>query len=351
MSRLFSSEAVSKWHPDKYADQISDAILTECLRQDKNSHVACETLVKNHTVVLAGEITTKADIDYEAIVHRVADNLGYQVDEVINLLTKQSPEIDRAVDKESSIGAGDQGMMYGYAVKGQDYLPYGFLLANKFIKALEAATEKDHILKGDAKVQVTVDLPETGSLGTANPMSVKTVLVSVCYNEDHALEFIEGYVHKILSNVDCKVIDYCNLIVNPSGMWTLGGPDADCGLTGRKIVCDQYGGYAPVGGGAFSGKDPTKVDRSGAYMARKIACAVVDEFDVDSCEIQLAYGIGLSEPLSVNVKTSVPELDNYISKWISEKYDLTPKGMIEYLHLLDLDYYDIAKGCHMVHFN
>lgn len=351
MSRLFSSEAVSKWHPDKYADQISDAILTECLRQDKNSHVACETLVKNHTVVLAGEITTKADIDYEAIVHRVADDLGYQVDEVINLLTKQSPEIDRAVDKESSIGAGDQGMMYGYAVKGQDYLPYGFLLANKFIKALEAATEKDHILKGDAKVQVTVQLPEQGSLGHADPFSVKTILVSVCYEEGYSLDFIKDYVEKILSSVDCKAVTFAKLIVNPSGVWTLGGPDADCGLTGRKIVCDQYGGYAPVGGGAFSGKDPTKVDRSGAYMARKIACAVVDEFDVDSCEIQLAYGIGISEPLSVNVSTSVPELDNYISKWISEKYDLTPKGMIEYLHLLDLDYYDIAKGCHMVHFN
>lgn len=350
MNGLFSCEAVSKYHPDKYADQISDAILTECLRQDRASHVACETLVKGGTVVLAGEITTKADIDYESIVRKVAGDLNYRVDRVLDFITKQSPEIEKAVDGDDTVCAGDQGMMYGYAVKGQDYLPYGFYLANRFVKALEEATEKDHILKGDAKVQVTVQLPEQGSLGHADPFSVKTILVSVCYEEGYSLNAIRDYVEKILSGVDCKAVTFAKLVVNPSGIWTLGGPDADCGLTGRKIVCDQYGGYAPVGGGAFSGKDPTKVDRSASYMARKIACAVVDEFDVDSCEIQLAYGIGIAEPLSVNVRTSIPQLDGYISKWISGKYDLTPKGIIDYLGLLDLDYYKISKGCHMLYF-
>jgi len=351
MCKLFSCEAVSKYHPDKYADQISDAILTECLKQDKTSHVACETMVKDRTVIIAGEITTSANVDYEAVVRKVARDLNYKVDNIINLITKQSPEINNAVVSNKDIGAGDQGMMFGYAVKGQDYIPYGFYLANKFVKALEEATEKDHILKGDAKVQVTVDLPEDGKFGVADPFRVKTVLVSVCYDEQYSLDFIKSYVEKIMCNTDYKVATFCKLIINPSGVWTIGGPEADCGLTGRKIVCDQYGGYAPVGGGAFSGKDPSKVDRSGAYMARKIACAVIDEFEVDTCEIQLAYGIGIAEPLSVNVKTNVPVMDKYISKWISTNYNLTPKGIIEYLNLLNLDYYEISKGCHMTYFN
>lgn len=348
---LFSSEQVTKYHPDKYADQISDAILTECLRQDKKSHVACETMVKNDTVILAGEITTSGDIDYEGIVRKVGSDLNYKVGNVINLITEQSPEINHAVVSDAKTGAGDQGMMYGYAVKGQDYLPYGFYLANRFTKALEKATVKDGILKGDAKVQVTVELPDSGSYGLGTPESVNTILVSVCHKEGYSLDYIRDYVTSIISKVDYRVVDYANLIINPSGLWTFGGPSADCGLTGRKIVCDQYGGYAPVGGGAFSGKDPSKVDRSGAYMARKIACAVIDEFEVNRCQIQLAYGIGIAEPLSVNVSTDgSASLDKYISKWIRSNYDLTPSGIIWHLDLLNLDYYKIAGGCHMTHF-
>ena len=346
---LFSTEMVNKYHPDKFADQISDAILTYYLKHDPYAHVACECLAKGSTIVLGGEITSTVDgkQEHRAIVEDVASRLGYHVDGFVDLITPQSVQIGDAVNSCRTLGAGDQGMMFGYACRGGRYhLPYGQELAIGIIGAIEADVSENpsSILKGDAKTQVTTDLETPGYR-----KDVDTVLVSVCHKEGVGLDEVKAYVKRLLEKVPGALDG--KLLINPAGVWTLGGPDADCGLTGRKIVCDQYGGYAPVGGGAFSGKDPTKVDRSGAYMARKIACAVVDEFDVDSCEIQLAYGIGLSEPLSVNVKTSVPELDNYISKWISEKYDLTPKGMIEYLHLLDLDYYDIAKGCHMVHFN
>lgn len=348
---LFSCEQVTKYHPDKYADQISDAILTECLRQDKSSHVACETMVKNDTVIVAGEITTTGKINYDKIVRDVASDLKYNVDNVINLITEQSPEINHAVVSDAKQGAGDQGMMFGYAVKGQDYLPYGFYLANRFTKAIEKKAELGTVLKGDAKVQVTVDLPDSGRYGLADPTSVKTILVSVCHHDYQPIDFVREYVEQILSEVDYKAVDNAQLIINPSGAWTFGGPAADSGLTGRKIVCDQYGGYAPVGGGSFSGKDPSKVDRSAAYMARKIACNVIDEFEVNSCNVQLAYGIGIAEPLSVNIKTdSSFYLDKYISKWVAKNYDLTPSGIIKTLGLLNLDYYKIAGGCHMTHF-
>lgn len=348
---LFSCEQVTKYHPDKYADQISDAILTECLRQDKTSHVACETMVKNDTVVLAGEVTTTGKINYDKIVRDVGSDLNYEVGNVINLITEQSPEINHAVLSDAKQGAGDQGMMFGYAVKGQDYLPYGFYLANRFVKAIEKKAELGTVLKGDAKVQVTVDLPDSGRYGLADPTSVKTILVSVCHKEGESLDFIKEYVEQILSEVDYKAVDNAQLIINPSGLWTFGGPSADSGLTGRKIVCDQYGGYAPVGGGSFSGKDPSKVDRSATYMARKIACTVIDEFEVNRCNVQLAYGIGIAEPLSVNITTdSSMYLDRYISKWVNKNYDLTPSGIIKELKLLDLDYYKIAGGCHMTHF-
>lgn len=348
---LFSCEQVTKYHPDKYADQISDAILTECLRQDRDSHVACETMVKNDTVIIAGEITTAGDIDYESIVRKVGSDLNYPVGDVINLITEQSPEINHAVVSDVRQGAGDQGVMFGYAVKGQDYLPYGFYLANKFCKALERKTALGSVLKGDAKVQVTVDLPDTGRYGVSSPESVKTILVSVCHHDYQPIDFVREYVEQTLSEVDYKAVDNAQLIINPSGAWTFGGPFADCGLTGRKIVCDQYGGYAPVGGGAFSGKDPSKVDRSATYMARKIACNVIDEFDVNKCNVQLAYGIGIADPLSVNVYTdSSLYLDKYISKWVSRNYDLTPSGIIKTLGLLDFDYYKMAGGCHMTYF-
>lgn len=332
--RLFSTEQVSKYHPDKYADQVSDAILTECLRQDPCSHVACETMAKGSTIVLGGEISTRADVDFEAVVRRVAGKLGYEVGRVVNLLSRQSPEINAAVQSSDKIGAGDQGIMFGYATnETASRLPAGFDLANEIIAAIEEHVS-DGILKGDAKTQVTVDL-DTGR--------TKSVLVSVCHKgEGLTLQDIREYVKKILADV----VNPEKLVINPSGLWTIGGPEADCGLTGRKIVCDQYGGYCPVGGGAFSGKDPSKVDRTAAYMARKIAMDVVDDFSVERCQVQLGYAIGVSDPVSVVVTTSHPVMDKKITNYVVKHYDLTPRGMISALRLLSLDYEKLAEGCH-----
>lgn len=330
--RLFSTEQISKYHPDKYADQISDAILTECLRQDKNSHCGIETMVKDNTVVLGGEITTTAEIDYEAIVNRIAKKLNYTVDKVINLIGKQSPEINGAVVSDENIGAGDQGIMFGYATsETESYLPFGFDLANRIIKIIEKDVEENDVLIGDAKCQVTVDLD--------NPGTVEEVLVSVCHKNTYDLDSIKSYVKNLLEGV----VEPAKWTINPAGTWNVGGATSDCGLTGRKIVCDQYGGYCPVGGGAFSGKDPSKVDRSASYMARKIAVDLVKKHNLKWCEVQLAYAIGVPEPVSVNIKND-KNLD--FSGEVKATYDLTPRGIINCLNLLTLDYEKLAEGCH-----
>ena len=334
--KLFSTEQVSKYHPDKYADQISDAILTECLKQDPHSHVACECMVKGTTVVLGGEITTKAKINYKKIVRRVASKLGYKAKKIINLIGKQSPEINHAVVREENIGAGDQGIMFGYATREtKSYLPAGFDLANRIIKAIEDDVENNPltILKGDAKTQVTWDYDSD---------CPELVLVSVCHEKGYTREQVKEYVMPLLR----EVYNHNDLyIINPAGEWTIGGPEADCGLTGRKIVCDQYGGYCPVGGGAFSGKDPSKVDRSGSYMARQIAIDIVKKFHVKWAEVQLAYMIGEPHPVSVKVKTSRGKDEEY-ENWVLENYDLTPAGIIKHLDLLNWDYEKLAEGCH-----
>ena len=330
--RLFSTEQISKYHPDKYADQISDAILTECLRQDNNSHCGIETMVKDNTVVLGGEITSNAVIDYEAIVNRVADKLNYTVDKIINLIGKQSPEINGAVVADENIGAGDQGIMFGYATsETESYLPYGFDLANKIIKIIERDVEENNVLIGDAKCQVTTDLD--------NPGTVEEVLVSVCHKAAYDLEYIRTYIRSLLSDV----VSPKKWTINPAGTWNVGGATSDCGLTGRKIVCDQYGGYCPVGGGAFSGKDPSKVDRSATYMARKIAVDLVKQYNLKWCEVQLAYAIGVAEPVSVNIKNDRGE--DY-ADIVRNTYDLTPKGIIKALDLLNANYEKLAEGCH-----
>ena len=331
--RLFSTEQISKYHPDKYADQISDAILTECIRQDKNSHCGIETMVKDYTVVLGGEITTNAVIDYEAIVNRVADKLNYRVDKIINLIGKQSPEINGAVVADENIGAGDQGIMFGYATsETESYLPFGFDLANKIIKIIEKDVVENSVLLGDAKCQVTVDLD--------NPGTVEEILVSVCHRDTYNLEEIRDYIKKLLDGVASPK----KWTINPAGTWNVGGAISDCGLTGRKIVCDQYGGYCAVGGGAFSGKDPSKVDRSATYMARKIAVDLVKNYDLKWCEVQLAYAIGVAEPVSVNIKS---DKDNYnFAGVVKNTYDLTPRGIIKELDLLNVDYEKLAEGCH-----
>ena len=338
--RLFSTEQISKYHPDKFADQISDAILTECLSQDRDSHCGIETMVKDNTVVLGGEITTNAKVDYIDIVRRVADKLGYTVDAVINLVGKQSNEINEAVTSEKKIGAGDQGIMFGYATaETESRLPFGFDLANKIISAIETdiETNPNCPFKGDAKTQVTVDLDAEPTLD-----SVKTVLVSVCHKHMVTLDDVKAAVTKLIADIFGEH-ELPELIINPSGTWTLGGPTADCGLTGRKIVCDQYGGYCAVGGGAFSGKDPTKVDRSATYMARHLACKLIDIYQLKWCEVQLGYAIGIAEPVSVVVKN---DKNLPLEDYVRENYDLTPLGIIEKLNLLDRDYERLAEGCH-----
>lgn len=337
--RLFSTEQISKYHPDKYADQISDAILTECLAQDENSHCGIETMVKDNTVVLGGEITTNAVVDYVEIVRRVAAKLGYTVDSVINLIGKQSNEINNAVTADENIGAGDQGIMFGYATsETESRLPFGFDLANKIIAAIESEVESNpnSILKGDAKTQVTVDLDAAPDFS-----SVTSILVSVCHKDGVSLNAVEDLIRIIIKGIFGEH-PLPQLIINPSGSWTIGGPTADCGLTGRKIVCDQYGGYCAVGGGAFSGKDPTKVDRSATYMARHLAYKLLEKHNLKWCEVQLGYGIGIAEPISITVNNDRGlDLCDEV-----KQYDLTPRGIIDALELLHVNYERLAEGCH-----
>lgn len=340
---LFSTEQVSKWHPDKYADQISDAILDACLAKDKYSRVACETMVKGDTIILAGEITTRGKVDYYEAALKVARKLGYKVDRVLSYIETQSPEIAHGIGEGSDMGAGDQGMMYGYACnETESLLPFGFDLANRIIAAIERDVETNPytVFKGDAKCQVTVNLDQKPDMD-----SVKKILVSACHKEGHSLEAVQHSIHEILwsCGVDTHKVE---VIANPAGTWTIGGPAADCGLTGRKIVCDQYGGYCPVGGGAFSGKDPSKVDRSGAYMARRIACYLVKHYGLEWAEVQIAYAIGQKEPMSVYVRTNRPGCDADYAREVLDTYPLTPAGIIEALNLLDVSYEKLAEGCH-----
>lgn len=356
--RLFSTEQVTKYHPDKVCDQISDAVLDACLAQDPDSHVACETLMKGRTVVLAGEITTKAKVDYAAIATRVCGKLGYKVDDVITLIGTQSPEIAAGVNEGRELqGAGDQGMMFGYATcETESMLPFGFDLANRITKKLEeAAVTPYSILTGDAKTQVTVDLDAKPGV-----TSVKKILVSACHKPQTNLDLVRQHISTLVETAieeaakaagyyppsHKEAVQNIDLIINPNGAWTLGGPEADCGLTGRKIVCDQYGGYCPVGGGAFSGKDPSKVDRSGAYMARKIACDLLKKHGLFSCEVQIAYAIGQARPMSVSVKSNRPHRDADYEQEVSETYDLTPAGIIKALDLKRPIYEKLAEGCH-----
>lgn len=341
--RLFSTEQVSKYHPDKYADQISDAILDACLAEDPLSRVACETMVKGKTIILAGEITTKTKVNYGGVALQVAKKLGYEADNILTYIETQSPEIAEGIREGEDLGAGDQGMMYGYATRETaSRLPFGFDLANNIIHAIEEDRENnpDTVFQGDAKCQVTVDLDEPPYWE-----SVKKILISACHKPGQ-LATAQARLLIILDRLGAP--DDVEIIINPAGEWTIGGPLADCGLTGRKIVCDQYGGYCPVGGGAFSGKDPSKVDRSGAYMARTIAVDILEKFPrVNTAEVQIAYAIGRIEPMSVCVKTDCgKQADRSIAGWVMLNYDLTPSGIIKELDLLTPQYEKLAEGCH-----
>lgn len=335
---LFSTEQVSKYHPDKYADQISDKIVSLALSKNINSRCAVETLVKNKTVVVAGELggVFLSNKEIKGAIHEVAEELGYEVDDIIILIDKQSNEISKAVEIGSGIvGAGDQGMMFGYATRETEtWLPYGFDVANKIIEIIEKDVLEKDVLKGDAKTQVTVNL---------QTKELKTVLISVCHNEKYDIDFVRSHIEKLFYGF----IDKSVLLINPAGSWSVGGAIADSGLTGRKIVADQYGGYVAVGGGAFSGKDLSKVDRSGSYVARNIAIDVLKNFNgIDEVEIQLSYAIGVEKPVGVFVKTNKEYLDKYVEDWVLDNYDLTPKKLIERLNLKPKDFYMLSKGCH-----
>ncbi|EJU20053.1 methionine adenosyltransferase [Peptoanaerobacter stomatis] len=359
MRRLFTSESVTEGHPDKMCDQISDAILDEMLKQDKYSRVACETLTTTGLITVVGEITTKAYVDIQKIVRQTVREIGYDRAKygfdcdtcaVINAIDEQSADIamgvndsledkegrGRAKDDEEKLGAGDQGIMFGYACnETKELMPLPISLAHKLaIRLSEIRKQKVlNYLRPDGKTQVTVEYDENG-----NPARVDTIVISTQHDENVTREQIQKDLieHVVKPIVDAKLIDEnTKYLINPTGRFVIGGPHGDSGLTGRKIIVDTYGGYSRHGGGAFSGKDPTKVDRSAAYAARWIAKNVVAAKLAEKCEIQLAYAIGVAEPVSILVDTfgtsTVPE--EKISEAISKTFDLRPGAIIKELDL------------------
>jgi S-adenosylmethionine synthetase len=352
MRKLFTSESVTEGHPDKLCDFISDSVLDKCLEQDSNSRVACETVAGKGTVT--GEITTKAEINVEEIVRNAIKEVGYDNSKtdidyrtcnIIVNLSKQSPDIALGVDKSledkegadvESEGAGDQGLMFGYATDETDtFMPMPIYLAHKLSKKLTDVRKNGEIpyLRPDGKTQVTVEYNENNE-----PIRVDTVVVSTQHTEDTDLETLKKDIKEkvILEVIPQELIDEkTKYYINPTGRFVIGGPLGDSGLTGRKIIVDTYGGFARHGGGAFSGKDATKVDRSASYMARFIAKNVVANGYSKRCEIQLAYAIGVAKPVSILVNTfgTGKISDEEIEEKIQNKFNLTPRGIIETLDL------------------
>ncbi|MCI8426270.1 MAG: methionine adenosyltransferase [Lachnospira sp.] len=355
--RLFTSESVTEGHPDKICDQISDAVLDAMYEQDPYSRVACETLTNTGFVVVMGEITTKANVDITQIVRDTICDIGYDSSEkgfdgntcaVLLALDKQSPDIAMGVDKSyevkngdedtliDSIGAGDQGMMFGYATnETEEYMPYSAALAQKLAKQLTKVRKDGTLayLRADGKTQVTVEYDEN---------SVPVRLDAIVVSSQHAPEVTQEQIHADIKKyvideiVDKNMIDEnTKIFINPTGRFVIGGPNGDSGLTGRKIIVDTYGGAARHGGGAFSGKDCTKVDRSAAYAARYVAKNIVAAGIADRCEIQLSYAIGVAHPTSIMVETfGTGKLeDSKIVEVIRKNFDLRPAGIIKMLDL------------------
>jgi S-adenosylmethionine synthetase len=358
---LFTSESVSMGHPDKLADQISDGVLDACLAQDPLSRVACETMVATGLAIVAGEITTKASVDYQSIARQVIREVGYIDDQmgicadtcaVLLALNRQSPDIAQGVNDNAAagkdIGAGDQGLMFGYACNDtEELMPLPIALAHRILNRLTEARQRGEVnwLRPDSKSQVTVEFEDN------RPVRIDTVVVSTQHAPDVTHEQIRKYViHEIIRS--CLPKDLINgdikYHINPTGRFVVGGPQGDCGLTGRKIIVDSYGGWGRHGGGAFSGKDPTKVDRSAAYMARHIAKNIVAADLAKRCEVQLAYAIGVSEPVSVYVDTEGTGAidDARICEVVRDFFPLTPSGIIKYLNLRRPIYRKTAAGGH-----
>ncbi len=358
-STLFTSESVSEGHPDKMADQISDAILDALLEQDEASRVACETMIKTGMVVVAGEITTDAYVDVEGLVRAVVDDIGYNNSEsgfdsntcaVLNAIGKQSPDIAMGVDDTDGHeqGAGDQGLMFGYATNETDVLMPAPITYSHLLVKRQSDVRKDGTLpwlQPDAKSQITFRYED------GKPVAIDAVVLSTQHSDEIALRDLqEAVMEEIIKpvlpaswiNADTRYF------INPTGRFVIGGPYGDCGLTGRKIIVDTYGGMARHGGGAFSGKDPSKVDRSAAYAARYVAKNIVAAGIAERCEIQLSYAIGVAEPTSISVETfATNKVSNEkIEELIRNHFELRPKGLIKMLDLIQPIYKNTAAYGH-----
>lgn len=337
----FTSESVTEGHPDKLCDTISDSILDECIKQDRNARVAVETFASSNKITLAGQITFNGEVDYEKIVRETIKNIGYGDEEIdINYktcqidvnITKQSPDIAMGVDVG---GAGDQGIMFGYASdETENYMPYAISMAHKLAKRLTQVRKEKVVpyLRPDGKTQVTVEYEDN------KPKRIETILISTQHEAEIEQEQLKkDIIEKVIRQTvpENMMDENTKIYINPTGRFVIGGPLGDTGLTGRKIIVDTYGGYARHGGGAFSGKDPSKVDRSSAYMMRHIAKNMVANGYAKKCEIQVSYAIGMEEPLSICVDTfgTGTKSEEELVKLIKEKFDLTPDGIIKYLNL------------------
>lgn len=364
--KLFTSESVTEGHPDKIADQISDAILDAIISEDKNARVACETVVNTGLALIVGEITTHTYVDIPKIVRNTVKEIGYtdakfgydyKTMSVLTGIDEQSPDIAQGVDnaveskdgEERSTGAGDQGLMFGFATnETETFMPLPIHLAHKLSKRLTEVRKEGILeyLRPDGKTQVTVEYD-----ANHKPVRVDTILISTQHHEKIEITEIEKDLHEhvIEAVVPSELIDEnTKYFINPTGRFVIGGPQGDAGLTGRKIIVDTYGGYARHGGGAFSGKDPTKVDRSAAYAARYIAKNIVAAELADQCEIQLAYAIGVAQPVSISVDTfgTGKVEDKKIVEAIRNTFDLSPDGIIESLDLLRPIYKQTASYGH-----
>ena len=357
-SYLMTSESVGEGHPDKMADQISDAILAAILKQDTKCRVAVETLVKTGLVVLAGEITTSAEVDYEAIARKTIKRIGYddealgfddQSCKVLSAISKQSPDIAMGVDREDQKeqGAGDQGLMFGYATnETAELMPATIQLSHQLVKQQSEVRKSGQLewLRPDAKSQVTIRFND------GKPEFIDTVVLSTQHDEVSMDVIKKGVMDHIITPIlpAQLVNDQTQYLINPTGNFIIGGPVGDCGLTGRKIIVDTYGGMARHGGGAFSGKDPSKVDRSAAYASRYVAKNIVAAGLADRCEIQVSYAIGVAKPTSVRIKTFGTNKisEDKITELVHDNFDLTPYGIMSMLNLLQPIYEKTAAYGH-----